>query len=184
LTVFRIRTPAVTPGSINHTYQLPFTLSSLCFSEIALYCYQQSIFNQLKLLENIKMNKVIRILILEDRASDADLMEYELMDAGFAFTSKRAMDEKAFLRSLEEFFPDLILSDYDLPQYTGALALAEAKKRFPEVPFLLVTGALDEHEERMDEILAGGASGYILKDRLDQLAPAVHKALWMSRRNS
>lgn len=62
-----------------------------------------------------------------------------------------------------------------------ALALAEAKKRFPEVPFLLVTGALDEHEERMDEILAGGASDYILKDHLDQLAPAVHKALCTNR---
>ena len=122
------------------------------------------------------MDKVIRILILEDRASDADLMEYELMDAGLAFTSKRAMNERAFLRGLEEFSPDLILSDYDLPQYTGALALAEAKARFPKVPFILVTGALDRDEE-IGVILAGGACDCVLKDRLDRLAPAVHKAL-------
>ena len=42
------------------------------------------------------------------------------------------------------FFPDLILSDYDLPQYTGALALIEAKRLHPEVPFIIVTGAFDE----------------------------------------
>ena len=123
------------------------------------------------------MDKVIRILILEDRASDADLMEYELMDAGLAFTAKRAMNETAFLRGLEEFRPDLILADYDLPQYTGALALAEAKKRLPEVPFILVTGALDKDAVRVGEILASGASDYVLKDRLDRLAPAVHSAL-------
>jgi len=123
------------------------------------------------------MNKVIRILILEDRASDADLMEFELLDAGLAFTSKRAMNEKAFLRQLEEFSPDLILSDYDLPQYTGVLALAEAKTRFPAVPFILVTGALEKNDEIVGEILAKGASDCVLKSCLDQLSPAVQRAL-------
>ena len=123
------------------------------------------------------MDKVIRILILEDRPSDADLMEYELLDAGFAFTSKRAMNEKAFLRGLEEYFPDLILSDYDLPQYTGALALSAAQTRYPAVPFILVTGALEKDEELVGKILAAGASDYVSKDRLDRLAPAVQRAL-------
>jgi CheY-like chemotaxis protein len=123
------------------------------------------------------VDKVIRILILEDRTSDADLMEFALMEAGFTFTSRRATDEKTFIRRLEEFSPDLILSDYDLPQYSGALALAEAKARFPNVPFILVTGALDKSMEKVGEILAGGASDYVLKNRLDLLAPAVHLAL-------
>ena len=126
------------------------------------------------------MNKILRILILEDRASDADLMEYEMMEAGLAFTSKRTMNEKGFLRGLEEFSPDLILSDYDLPQYTGALALTEAKTRLPEIPFILVTGALDKDEERVDEILAAGAKGCVLKDELYKLVPAVHKALGLN----
>lgn len=123
------------------------------------------------------MDKVIRILILEDRPSDADLMEYELTSAGLAFASTWARNEKAFLRGLEEFSPDLILSDYDLPQYTGELALAEAKSRFPKIPFILVTGALDEAPEKVDEILAKGACGCVLKDRLDRLVPAIHSAL-------
>ncbi len=127
------------------------------------------------------MNHHIRILILEDRASDADLVEFELMEAGIAFTPKRAMNEKEFLRALEEFSPDLILSDYDLPQYTGALALAEAKTRLPEVPFILITGALNQDPEKIGRLLARGASDYVLKDRLDQLAPAIHSALGPGR---
>lgn len=122
------------------------------------------------------MEKKLRILILEDVSSDADLMEYELMDAGLSFTSKRVSTEKAYLQGLDEFIPDLILSDYDLPQYTGALALAEAKRRHPEVPFILVTGALGEIEERLGEIMVHGAHSYVLKSHLDRLAPAVKKA--------
>jgi len=123
------------------------------------------------------IDKIIRILILEDRTVDFDLMEYELIEAGFAFTSKRAMNEKSFLRGLEEFAPDLILSDYDLPQYTGALALAEAKSRFPDIPFILVTGALDDDPGKVGEILSRGASDYVLKNRLDHLAPIVRSVL-------
>ncbi len=123
------------------------------------------------------MDRNIRILMLEDRTSDAALINYELNEAGLKFTQLWVVNEKEFLRALEEFSPDLILSDYDLPQYNGALALAEAKTRFPEVPFILVTGALDKDPQRIGEILARGASDYVLKDHLDQLAPAVHCAL-------
>jgi CheY-like chemotaxis protein len=129
----------------------------------------------------VAMAQNIRILILEDRASDADLVEFELLEAGLAFTPKRTANEKEFLRELEEFSPDLILSDYDLPQYNGALALAEAKRRLPGVPFILVTGVLDEGEDRIGKIIAGGASGCVLKGHLDRLALAVHKVIGMRR---
>ena len=87
------------------------------------------------------------------------------------------MNEIQFLRALEEFSPDLILADYDLPQYNGAMALTEAKRRLPEVPFILVTGAFDKGAEQVGKILAGGACNCVLKNRLDQLAPAIHDAL-------
>ncbi|MDA8126449.1 MAG: response regulator [Deltaproteobacteria bacterium] len=121
------------------------------------------------------MEKTLRILILEDVKSDADLMEFELVDAGFSFIAKRVMTENAYLQGLEEFNPDLILSDYHLPQYTGMLALIEAKKRRPEVPFILVTGASGEIGEMLDAVLARGAAGYVLKNRLESLVPAVKK---------
>ena len=123
------------------------------------------------------MDKNIRILILEDRATDADLMEFELMEAGLAFTAKRAMNEKEFLRELGEFSPDVVISDYDLPQYTGSLALVASRESCPEVPFILVTGALDESEGVCEEILAQGASECVFKRNLDRLAPTVWKVM-------
>jgi CheY-like chemotaxis protein len=124
-----------------------------------------------------KMDKNIRILILEDRATDADLMEFKLMEAGLAFTAKRVINEKQFLRELEGFSPDVILSDYDLPQYTGSLVLVASRKSCPEVPFILVTGALDESDGVCEAILAQGASECVFKRNLDRLAPAVRKVM-------
>ncbi len=121
------------------------------------------------------MGKPIRVLILEDTETDAELMEEELREAGIAFVSKRVAAEQAYLRALDDFSPDLILSDYSLPQYDGASALLAAKKRLPDVPFLLVTGALGE--ERAIDIFARGANDYVLKGRLRRLVPAVQRAL-------
>jgi phosphoserine phosphatase RsbU/P len=59
--------------------------------------------------------------------------------------------------------PDLILSDYDLPRYNGALALAEANKRCPDLPFILVTGAVGE--DRAIEILTQGATFFFTLPR-------------------
>ena len=123
------------------------------------------------------MDKILRVLILEDRASDADLIEFELMETGLAFTAKRTMNEKDFLQALQEFSPDLILSDYDLPQYNGTLALLAAKKLRPEVPFILVTGAITEDNGLCKEIIAQGAKECVLKNHLERLAPAVRKVL-------
>jgi len=124
-------------------------------------------------------DKKINILILEDVASDALLTKFCLMDAGFNFAEKWTVNSKDYLQALEEFHPDLILSDYDLPQYNGELALAEAKKRLPRVPFILVTGALNKDDYRISKMLAGGACDCVLKDHLDMLGPAIHKALGM-----
>ncbi len=122
------------------------------------------------------MDKTLHILILEDNPADAELMEHELREAGFTFTSKRVTTEDAFVQGIEKFSPDLILSDYDLPLYNGASALAEAKKRCPDTPFILVTGAVTE--DRAIEILTSGAWDYVLKTRLQQrLVPAARRAL-------
>jgi CheY-like chemotaxis protein len=127
------------------------------------------------------MDVIPRILILEDMVSDADLTEFELEEAGIQFTSERVMSRKEFLRALEEFYPDLILSDYDLPQYNGALALADARGKCPDTPFILVTGAIEE--SKAIEILTQGAQDYVLKNQLRQrLVPAVRRALTESAR--
>ena len=122
------------------------------------------------------MNEPMRILILEDNPADAELVQFELEEAGLVFTSKVVVTERDFIRELQEICPDLILSDYDPPKYNGALALAEAKRRCPDTPFVLVTGAVTE--DRAIDILTQGAKDYVLKNRLQQrLVPAVRRAL-------
>ncbi len=122
------------------------------------------------------MTESIRILILEDNPADAELVQFELKEAGIVFAAKVVMAEEDFIRELQEYCPELILSDYDLPKYTGAMALTEARRRCPDTPFILVTGAVTE--DRAIEILTQGAKDYVLKTRLEQrLVPAVRRAM-------
>lgn len=118
----------------------------------------------------------IRILILEDNPADAELIQFELREGGFTFTAKIVTAEKEYVQAIQDCCPDLILSDYDLATYNGAAALAEARSRCPDTPFILVTGAIGE--DRAIEILTQGAKDYVLKKRLQQrLVPAVQRAL-------
>jgi PAS domain S-box-containing protein len=118
----------------------------------------------------------IRVLILEDTPADAELIQFELQEGGLFFSAKVVVTEEDFIREIQQYCPDLILSDYDLPKYNGALALAEARIRCPDIPFILVTGAVSE--DRAIEILTQGAKDYVLKARLQQrLVPAIRRAL-------
>ncbi len=121
------------------------------------------------------MKKELQILILEDNSADAELMEHELHEAGIVFSAKRVETKEAFIRELENFTPDIILTDYKLPAFNGFSALAIAKIKCPDVPVIIVTGALGE--EMAVEILKKGATDYILKHLLSHLAPAVQRAL-------
>ncbi len=121
------------------------------------------------------MDKELRILILEDIPADAELEEHELRKAGLVFTSKVVDTREAFLKELDEFFPDLILSDYELPLFDGIAALRIAKEKCPDVPFILVTGKLGE--EFAIEKLKKGATDYVLKNNLKRLVPSVKRAL-------
>ena len=101
------------------------------------------------------MAESLRILILEDNPADAELVQFELQEAGIVFTAKVVMTKNDFIQELKTFSPDIILSDYDLSEYNGTLALAEARKTCPDTPFILVTGAVSE--DRAIEILTQGA---------------------------
>jgi formate hydrogenlyase transcriptional activator len=117
----------------------------------------------------------LRILILEDVATDAELMARELGKGELDFTAKVVASGEKFVRELAAFTPGLILSDYSLPGFNGTEALAIAKERCPDVPFVFVSGAIGE--ESAIELLKEGATDYVLKQRLSRLVPAVRRAL-------
>jgi len=120
-------------------------------------------------------NRKLRILILEDQNADADLMEYELRKGGIIFFSKRVQTKEDFLKELNTSMPDLILSDYKLPSFDGSSALAIARDHYSDVPFIFVSGTIGE--ELAIETLKGGATDYVLKERLTRLVPAASRAL-------
>jgi len=120
-------------------------------------------------------NRELRILIIEDVPEDAELVEHELKKGGIPFVSRRVDNEDVFRRMLDEFCPDLILSDYHLPSFVGISALMISLGKCPEVPFIFVSGAMGE--ELAVEMLKKGATDYVIKDRLQRLAPAVRRAL-------
>lgn len=121
------------------------------------------------------MNNELRILILEDTASDAELMEDELKQAGLVFIAKRVATKADFVRQMDDFLPDIILADYSLPGFSGKSALNIVLNQYPDIPFIFVSGALGE--ELAVELLKKGATDYVLKNNLLRLAPSVNRAL-------
>ena len=110
---------------------------------------------------------------------DAELVEYELERARIPFLSRRVDNRDGFLRELDEFDPDLILSDYTLPRFDGMTALSLARERAPTIPFLIVTGSVNE--ETAVGCMKAGATDYLLKSNLARIGPAIQAALERGR---
>lgn len=119
--------------------------------------------------------KQLKILHLEDTSSDAFLVERCLKKAIPSSTFHVVDNKGDYLRALEEFSPDVILSDHSMPRFdsTQALDLFNQEKR--NIPFILVTGAVSE--EFAVQSLQRGADDYILKSSLDRLPNAVKRSL-------
>jgi signal transduction histidine kinase len=120
-------------------------------------------------------DRELRILLLEDNAPHAELVEHFLRDGGLRFRLTRVETQEAFVEQLERFPPDMILSDYALPSFDGYTALAIAREKAPITPFIFVTGTMGE--EVAIETLKRGATDYVLKTRLARLGPAVQRAM-------
>ena len=121
----------------------------------------------------------LRVLILEDVSMDAELVEYELERAGIPFCSHRVDNRDSYLAELREFQPQVILSDYTLPHFDGMTALSLARERAPSIPFLIVTGSVNE--ETAVGCMKAGATDYLLKSNLARIGPAIQAALERAR---
>jgi diguanylate cyclase (GGDEF)-like protein len=120
-------------------------------------------------------NKVMRVLLVEDTPYEAELIIHQLQRDGLEFNWRRVETEEALRSSLAEFSPDIILSDFHLPEFDGFSALRVAQEMAPEVPFIFVSGTIGE--ERAIDALRGGACDYVMKTNLLRLAPAIKRAL-------
>lgn len=121
------------------------------------------------------MEPVLKILILEDSPEDAEIVKRVLLKEKPLFEFNLAIDRETYLHALEQFQPDIILSDHSLPQFDSASALNIARQKCPGIPFIMVTGAVSE--EFAADIIKLGADDYILKDRLNRLPSAIESVL-------
>jgi PAS domain S-box-containing protein len=121
------------------------------------------------------MSSPLRILSLEDDRHDTELIQETLASDGIACDITRVETEADFTASLQQGRFDLILADYTLPSFDGLSALNIARRNWPQLPFIFVSGTLDE--EVAIEALKIGATDYVFKTRLSRIVPSVHRAL-------
>jgi diguanylate cyclase (GGDEF)-like protein len=117
----------------------------------------------------------LRVLLIEDSASDAELAIWRLKQAGYACSYQCVVNEAQMRAALRAGLPDLILSDFSLPGFDGMSALAIARAEAPDIPFIFLSGTIGE--ERAIEALKCGAIDYVLKSNPKRLGPAVKRAL-------
>jgi two-component system cell cycle sensor histidine kinase/response regulator CckA len=121
------------------------------------------------------VTRPIRVLHLEDNPLDAELVQHKLDVEGLTCDIATAHSQGGFEAALARETFDLIISDYSLPGYDGIAALKWAQEKQPDTPVIIISGTLGEEEAV--QCLKIGATDYLLKDHLDRLVPAVHRAL-------
>lgn len=121
----------------------------------------------------------VRVLFIEDSETDTELILRALQQGGIHSDWRRVYKPGELRKSLTDFRPDILLSDFAMPGFSGLEAMRIAKELRPNVPFVFISGTIGE--EPAIEALKAGATDYILKENLVRLVPAVNKALKESR---
>ncbi|MCK4956104.1 MAG: PAS domain S-box protein [Candidatus Cloacimonetes bacterium] len=121
------------------------------------------------------MKKKIKILIFSDDIVVAKIIQDELIAHQLYFSYLRVEKEEELINAIQDFQPDIILSDFMLSNIKGSEALGIATKFVPETPFIFVTDMLSE--EIVVESIKKGAWDYVIKERLFRLVPAIKNVL-------
>lgn len=125
------------------------------------------------------MNESLKLLLIEDSEDDAFLLLRDLRAAGFDVQCRRVQTEAEMAAALEGESWDAIISDFNLPSFNGSAALALARARGQDIPFLIVSGSLGE--ELAVEVMRAGAHDYLMKDNLRRLPEALRRELREAR---
>jgi signal transduction histidine kinase len=118
----------------------------------------------------------LRVLLVEDSAEDAFLLERHLKRNGYAPAVTR-VETAGHMRAIlaEETLPDVILADYNLPEFSGPAALAMVRELRVDVPFIMLSGVITE--EIAVSSMRAGAQDFVSKQNLARLVPAVEREL-------
>ena len=117
----------------------------------------------------------LRVLLVDDSPADLEINIRALNSLGRPVETESVASELAFREKLVRFAPDIILSDFSMPGFSGQFALEIASEVAPDVPFIFVSGTIGE--EAAIEAMQRGACDYVLKDNLRRLIPAIERAL-------
>jgi PAS domain S-box-containing protein len=117
----------------------------------------------------------LSILFVEDLPTDVELIKREIRKSGIEFRDRVVDAEEDFIDAIHTFTPDLILSDYSLPSFDGMRALKIQQELAPLIPFVLVTGSVNE--ETAVECMKAGADDYVIKHNLKRLSAAIQGAI-------
>src|SRR5882724_5704500 len=126
-----------------------------------------------------ELNHPVRILILEHEPDDIELLQYELKKGEWHYLSEVVQERKDYEQALRDFKPDIVLSDYALPEFDGATAFYIKKEISPDTPFIIVSGTIGE--ENAVELIKAGVTDYVLKDKLFTVVTKIGRALKESR---
>ena len=121
------------------------------------------------------MNAATKVLMIEDEAFDAELLVDTMQQGGLAVQVERVDTAAMLEEALPRFEPDIVLSDYTMPRFSGMQAVNIVRRLRPETPLIFVSGTIGE--ERAIEALREGAVDYVLKDHPNRLVPAIRRAL-------
>ncbi|MEI6886417.1 MAG: response regulator [Bacteroidota bacterium] len=121
------------------------------------------------------INDKVKILFAEDVAVHNMMAKELLRKEGLDFESILVETKETFQKALVEFNPDLVISDYLMPNFTGMEALLLTISYNPAVPVIILTGSISE--EIAVECMRSGASNYVIKENLIRLPFAVKEAL-------
>ncbi len=121
------------------------------------------------------MKDITKILFVEDILTDAELIWREIEKDDIIFEKKLVDNEQDFVFAISDFTPDLIISDYTLPQFDGLSALTIKNTLSPGIPFILVTGSVNE--ETAVKLMKAGADDYVIKENLSRLGEAIRSAI-------
>jgi PAS domain S-box-containing protein len=121
------------------------------------------------------MSDPIRILIVEDNQNDVELAQREINHVlkSCEFASLETRED--FLNSLKNFRPDLIITDFNMPNFDGMSVITLTQQYTPFIPVIILTGSIDE--ETAAESVKAGAVDYVIKENIIRLRQAVLNAL-------